>query len=123
MLGLSKWIMIPVKANTELVMFKPRLLRTKPFVVLLPATIENEPEIINMRDPQTGYPMYTETGGISLDVAVALIIMIPMVRFMRAITICTTPRILGSPFKNFSAILFHACEFTCKDCCPSCCAS
>lgn len=78
MLGLSELIIIPAKANTELVMFKPRLLRTKPFVVLLPATIENDPEIIN-------------------------------------------PRILGSPFKNFSVILFHECESTYKGC-PFCCA-
>lgn len=117
--GLSELIMIPEIANTELVMFRPRLLRTKPFVVLLPATIENDPEIINIRDPQIGYPIYTETGRISPDGTTALIIMIPMLRFMRAITICTTPRILGSPFKNFSVILFHESEFTYKGCCPT----
>lgn len=119
--GLSELITIPEKANTELVMFKPRLLRTKPFVVLLPATIENDPEIINIRDPQIGYPMYTEEGGISPVDTVAIIIIIPMLRFMMAITICTIPRILGSPFKNFSVILFHECEFTYKGC-PFCCA-
>lgn len=121
MLGLSELIMIPVKANAELAMFKPRLLRTKPFVVLLPATIENDPEIINIMDPQIGYPMYTEIGSISPDCTVVLIIIIPMLMFMMAITICTIPRILGSPFKNFSVILFHECEFTYKGW-PFCCA-
>lgn len=120
MLGLSELIMIPAKANTELVMFKPRLLRTKPFVVLLPATIENDPEIINIMEPQIGYPMYTEIGSISPDDTVAPIIRIPMLKFMTAITICTIPRILGSPFKNFSVILFHECESTYKGC-PFCC--
>lgn len=119
--GLSELIMIPEKAHTELVMFKPRLLRTKPFVVLLDATIENDPEIINIRDPQIGYPMYTDTGSIPWNGTVTLSIMIPMVMFMKAIMICTAPRILGSPFKNFSVNLFHECEFTYKGC-PSCCA-
>lgn len=119
--GLSELITIPAKANTELVMFKPRLLRTKPFVVLLAATIENDPEIINIMDPQTGYPMCTETGGISSDGTVTLIMIIPMLKFMMAIIICTIPRILGSPFKNFSVILFHEFEFTYKGC-PLCCA-
>lgn len=50
--------MSPTTAKTELVMFNPRLPRTRPFVVLVPAAIDKDPEIINITDPQTVYPEY-----------------------------------------------------------------
>ena len=85
--------MIPVIAKTELVMFNPRLHRTGPFDVLASAAIDKDPEIINIIDPQTVYPVYTEKGRVYAYAKygnVSLIIISPKLKFIRAIRICTT---------------------------------
>lgn len=62
MLKLNAFIKIPDRAKTELVMLNPRLVRTRPFVIRIPAAIDKDPEIRNITDPQTVYPMYTDMG-------------------------------------------------------------
>lgn len=111
--------MIPVMAKTELVMLNPRLHRTRPFDVLTPAATDKDPEIRNITDPQTVYPVYTEKGCVYMYTkcgTVTLIIITPKLRFIRAIRICTTPRTLGSPFRNLSINPFHKYDWTAAGC-------
>lgn len=47
-------------AKMELVMFNPRLPWTRPFVPLVPAAIDKDPEIINITDAEIIYPAHAK---------------------------------------------------------------
>lgn len=101
-------IILAAAATTELIVLRLRLLMIRLFVVFTSAAIDRDPEIMNIIGPQTGLSKATEMSG---SETVFVIIIIPKLRFMRAIIICTTPRTLGSPFKNVVLFSFHICDF------------
>lgn len=101
-------IMLAAAANTELIVFRLRLLMTRLFVVFTPAAIDRDPETMNITGPQIGACKATE---MSDPKPIVFITITPKLRFMRAIITCTTPKTLGSPFKNFSLFSFHLCDF------------
>lgn len=101
-------IMLAATANTELIVFTLRLLMIMAFVGFTPAAIDRDPEKMNIIDPQNGASKSTD---MNRSETLFNIIIIPKLKFMKAIITCIAPRTLGSPFKNFSLFLFHICDF------------